>query len=447
VVARGLIEVGEHPHVIANWEQALFEAHANPLQMLGVSLLIFPRLALGLSGFETGVAVMPLVRGAPDDTLEHPAGRIRNTRRLLLAAASIMSVFLIASSFVTIMLIPSEAFQSGGKANGRALAYLAHAFLGEGFGTLYDISTILILGFAGASAMAGLLNIVPRYLPRYGMAPEWARAARPLVLVFGVIAFAVTLVFRADVDAQAGAYATGVLVLMSSAAMAVALAAWRARTQPAALAFSAIALVFAYTTVVNVIERPDGVKIAALFIAAIIVTSLVSRVWRQTELRVTGVELDANAQRFVAAANRGDLRLIAHDPEARDAAEYAAKERKQRDRNRIPSTDQVLFLEVTVGDPSDFAPLLAVRGQEVGGHRVLRAQSATVPNAIAALLLYLRDRTGKVPHAYFSWTEGNPMRQWLRYVLFGHGDIAPLTHEVLREAEPNSDLRPVIHVA
>jgi hypothetical protein len=321
VVARSLVEVVQHPQVITNWEQALFVAHANPLLMLGVSLLIFPRLALGLSGFETGVAVMPLVRGAPDDTLEHPAGRIINTRRLLLTAALIMSVFLIASSFVTITLIPSEAFQPGGKANGRALAYLAHAFLGEGFGTLYDISTILILGFAGASAMAGLLNIVPRYLPRYGMAPEWARTARPLVLVFAMIAFAVTLVFRADVDAQGGAYATGVLVLMSSAAIAVALAAWRARTQPAALAFSAIALVFAYTTVVNVIERPDGVKIAALFIAAIIATSLVSRVWRQTELRVTGVELDANAQRFVADGNRGDLRLIAHDPEARDAAE------------------------------------------------------------------------------------------------------------------------------
>ena len=198
--------------------------HGNPMAMLLVALLLFPKLALGLSGFETGVAVMPLVEGDPGDSPDRPAGRIRNTRKLLRTAALIMSVLLIGSSLVTTLLIPPEAFAEGGEASGRALAYLAHHYLGDVFGTIYDISTIAILWFAGASAMAGLLNLVPRYLPRYGMAPEWTRATRPLVTLFTGIAFLITIIFNADVEAQGGAYATGVLVLMTSAALAVTLA-------------------------------------------------------------------------------------------------------------------------------------------------------------------------------------------------------------------------------
>jgi hypothetical protein len=446
VIVVSVVHLLQHPTAIPDWQRALVTEYGSPWTMLAVSLLLFPKLALGLSGFETGVAVMPLVRGDPDDSPEHPAGRIRNTRRLLLVAAAIMSVLLLASSFVTITLIPAEEFQPGGKANGRALAYLAHAYLGEGFGTIYDASTILILWFAGASAMAGLLNIVPRFLPRYGMAPEWAAAKRPLVLVFTAIAFAVTVFFHADVDAQGGAYATGVLVLMSSAAVAVMLAVWRGAAHRAAIAFGVIALVFGYTTVANVLERPEGVKIASCFIAAILVTSLVSRISRSTELRVHGVELDETAKRYEQEASRGTIRLISHEPRERSAEEYRRKEQEQRASNSIPAGEPVLFLEVSVGDSSEFAPVLTVRGEEVAGYRVLRGESASVPNAIAAFLLYLRDTTDQIPHAYFAWTEGRPLIELLRYLLFGEGDIAPVTHEVLRKAEPDPARRPAIHV-
>jgi len=447
VIGMGFYQIAQQPRVLSEWTGALFRGYANPLVMLGGALLVFPRLALGLSGFETGVVVMPLVRGDPTDTPERPQGRIRNARKLLTAAPVIMSVMLMGSSFVTTVLIPHAEFEEGGSANGRALAYLAHTYLGDAFGTVYDLSTILILWFAGASAMAGLLNVVPRYLPRYGMAPDWARATRPLVLIFTLVCFVVTILFEADVEAQAGAYATGVLALMTSATIAVTLSARRRRQTSAMLAFGLIALVFVYTMAVTIIERPEGLKIAAFFIGAIIVTSIASRLWRATELRVAGVKLDETAQRFIDQANHGTIHIIANHPDERDALEYRLKEHEQRVCSGIPPADPVLFLEVTVCDPSEFAPRLDIKGEEVGGYRVLQAQSSTVPNAIAAFLLYLRDTTGKIPHAYFQWTEGNPVAHLARYVLFGEGDVAPVVHEVLREAEPDPERRPVIHVA
>lgn len=295
--------------------------------------------------------------------------------------------------------------------------------------------------------MAGLLNIVPRYLPRYGMAPDWARASRPLVLIFTAICFVVTILFRADVGAQAGAYATGVLTIITSATIAVMLAARRMRQRRAFFGFGLVAAILIYTTMVTVIGQPQGIQIAGFFIVGIVITSLVSRVWRSTELRVEDVHLDATAERFLEEASRnGIIRVIANHPDDRTSREYLAKEREERAASHIPAGDPVLFLEVSITDASEFAPTLYVRGEEIEGHRVLRTESSSISNAIAAVLLDMRDRTGKQPHVYFGWTEGNPLKYLARFVLFGEGDIAPLTHEVLRKAEPNARLRPAIHV-
>jgi len=389
---------------------------------------------------------MPLVRGDATDTEENPLGRIRNTKKLLRTAALIMSALLLTSSFVTAVLIPADAFMPGHPADGRALAFLAHERLGSVFGTIYDISTISILWFAGASALAGLLNLIPRYLPRYGMAPEWARANRPLVLIITGITIAVTIIFNASVDAQGGAYATGVLVLMSSAALAVAITAWRQSHRWAV--FIAITLVFAYTTITNVFERPEGIKIASLFILTIIAMSLVSRALRSTELRVHGIMPDALATSFIESIDtRGEgVRIIANRPGSGLPEEYEGKLQEARQTHHLTEDDPVLFLEVRPGDASNFSEFLKIEGKQVGPYRVLACQSAAIPNAIAALLLYIRDRTGLIPHVYFGWTEGNPVTYLLKFLAFGEGDTAPVTREVLRQTEHDPLRRPRVHV-
>jgi hypothetical protein len=446
VVVVALAHIVGHPVVVGDWTAALTGKYSNPLVMVGVALVVFPKLALGLSGFETGVAVMPLVRGADTDTEDAPVGRIAGTRKLLTTAALIMSVFLVSTSFVTTLLIPADEFQPGGPANGRALAYLAHEYLGGAFGSLYDISTVAILWFAGASAMAGLLNLVPRYLPRYGMAPDWARAVRPLTLVFTAIAFLVTWLFDANVDAQGGAYATGVLVLMSSAAIAVTLSCWRKGQRRLTAAFGVISAVFVYTTGANVVERPDGVKIGACFIAGILLVSFVSRLRRSFDLRVTDIQLDPLAELFVRDTARREITLIANEPDERDQSEYRRKLEQVVKDHHLPSTHDVIFVEVTVTDPSDFETDLSVHGEVHQDQRILTVCASSVPNALAALSLHIRDITHRRPHLYFEWTEGSPVANFVRYLVLGQGEVAPVTREILRRAEPDRTRRPHVHV-
>ena len=517
LMVRGLSEVLTRPELWTNWHTALYASHGSTLAIVAVSLLVFPKLALGLSGFETGVGLMPQIRGDASDTPQAPTGRIRNTRKLLISAAVIMSIYLVISSVISTLLIPAPAFwpaisvsqvvsaadlaagnavlnvplddqnspqesytlrvpagatekftvqapvagvsvplsvnvqgttvsvdKPAGSANGRALAYLAHQKLGDGFGTVYDLSTILILWFAGASAMAGLINVVPRFLPRYGMAPDWIRSSRPLVIIYTVIAFVVTLFFRANVDAQGGAYATGVLVLMTSAAVAVTLAA-RASGERAWWGLALITAVFVYTTVLNVFERPEGLLIASVFIVLILLISLVSRARRSFELRVSQVVFDGSAQALLRDFPIRPLRLVAHHPGRETSQEYHKTELRARQMSHLPDDAPFMFLEIEVDDASEFADIVEVSGVRIGAYAVLRARGSSVPNTIAALMLELRGK-GAPPQVYMRWSDESPFTQALRFLIDGEGDVPPLTHEILRRAEPEKARRPIVHV-
>jgi hypothetical protein len=448
VVGVGLAQIAATPQLIGSWTQALTAHGTGFFDIAGPAIIAFPLLVLGLSGFETGVSMMPLVAATGTDPQERMANRVKNTRKLLTTAALIMSVYLIATSFITTVLIPPEEFAEGGQANGRALAYLAHEYLGEGFGTAYDISSILILWFAGASAMAGLINIVPRYLPAYGMAPEWGRAVRPVVLVYTAVSILITLAFRADVNAQAGAYATGILAMMVSASVAVTISAARGQQRGSTAAFSLLTLILLYALVENVLEAPDGIAISMMFIAGILTVSLASRLTRALELRVDDVQLDSKAQLFIRDCARRTIRLVANEPDERDRAEYADKRRQVASDHDLTEDQDFIFVEITVADPSEFASQLDVHGVVMHKkYRVLTFESATVPNAFAALLLHIRDITNRQPHLYLEWTEGNPVTNFLRFLFLGVGEVAPVTREVLRRAEPDPSRRPRVHAA
>jgi hypothetical protein len=447
ILANGLFQIASHKELLANWQSSLLHEYPSPLMMVGIAMLLFPKLALGLSGFETGVAVMPLIKGDAADTHQNPKGRIRNARKLLIVAGLIMSVYLVLSSIVTTLLIPPAFFQEGGAANGRALAYLAHTNLGDIFGTVYDISTILILWFAGASAIAGLLSLVPKYLPRFGMAPSWAAAIRPLVVFFTSVAFGVTILFKADVDAQAAAYATGVLVLITSAAIAATISIWP--NNPSLRPFFVfISFVFIYTSFANMSERPEGVHIALFFISAILIASVLSRAIRSTELRIEKVYFDEKATAFLEAALKnamGEIRLLPHRNGMKD---FRLKEEKSRHIHSIQKGEgDFIFLEAELTDSSEFFhELLEVHGYEESGYPVLRCSTPAIPNAIAAIALYIRDRYGKSPHIYFSWAEGHPITHTLKYVFFGEGETAMVAREILRGVEPVDAKRPIVHV-
>jgi hypothetical protein len=463
VILAGLYTLAIHPEFIAEWWGKLaagrFAISEGAPELTGwggaflISVLLFPKLALGLSGFETGVAVMPLVEGDPGDDPHHPAGRIRNTRTLLLTAAVVMSVFLLGSSLVVVTLIPAADLMEEGPAVNRALAYLAHAespkmqigWLGEGFGTLYDISTIAILWLAGASALSGLLNLIPRYLPRYGMAPTWAEATRPLVAVLVAVCLVVTWLFQADVEAQGAAYATGVMVLILSACVAVTIDRWRHNIGAFAQRFpwreAVITLVFAYTATAILFEKPDGAIIAVCFVTGIMVVSITSRILRSGELRVVKFEFANPESQFLwETLQHLDIPVIApHRPGGRTLAE---KERELRLRHRLTGDVPIVFIEASIGDPSDFyqVPLIEVLADQ--GTFVVRVTRCTSIAPVLASIALSLAHASQTLEIHFGWSDENPLRTNLSFLLFGEGNIPWLVRDLIRKAQPDDAKRP-----
>jgi hypothetical protein len=446
VLGRGAFEVFTHPTLLTDWRSVLGAKGSLPLLIAG-AMLVFPKLALGLSGFETGVTVMPLIDGGETDrghnprTGARPIGRVGNTRKLLVTAAIIMSFMLILSSFVTTLLIEPADYAADGKASGRAIAFLAHRYLGHGFGTVYDVSTILILGLAGASAMAGLLHLIPRYLPRFGMAPQWAALSRPLVLALFAVDVIITLIFRADVEAQSGAYATGVLVLILSAAFAATLSLWRERRLALALYTGIVCLVFAYTLLDNCVERPDGLIIGTVFTVILMAVCAVSRSIRSVELRIPhGYFVDAESERLGPETRGKKVHLV---PILRSTPEARRKKKAEIVRHYNVRGPFAFLHVILLDNRSEFSAPLEVRLRKEGDDYVAEVYGAI---AIANTIAFVSEVIDPIS-IFIGLTRRDLMAQAARYLLFGEGETGLMVYTILLrywESTLEDDVRPLI---
>jgi hypothetical protein len=475
LIGFGMVFLLERPELIEHWRNAVFAGdwQARSVSANGpvdgaalgaAALALFPKVALGLSGFEMAMLLMPLIRGRPNDDSDRPKGRIRNTRKLLVISALTMSAFLLTSSLVTTILIPPEAFRADGGAKNRALAYLAHGgalaglpaeeriapFVGLTFGTIYDLSTIAILCLAGVSVSLCLVELVPPYLHRLGMEFEWVHKIGALIYVFTALKIAITFYYQADVDEQRSAYTTSVLVIFASSALAVCLDIWRRREGRSLIWrvpfwFGLIAALFLFSTAQTIWTQPGGASLSLWFIAFVLVSSILTRFYRSTELRFKGFEFadEASREAYEKLKVADFPILVPHRPGNWSLAE---KEAEIRARHRLGHEIPLVFVIAELGDSSDFfhRPRLEVK-REDGRVIIHVCHCVSVAHVIAAVAIDM-SRVGIAPEVHFGWSEENPITANLHFVLFGHGNVPWMVYTLLRQSDLPEKQRPRVVV-
>jgi hypothetical protein len=470
VVGSCLVHLADHPQVVQEWwAQLPQEPNLRPdllrRSLAGavvlLALLSFPQMALGVSGFELSMTSAPLVSGRPDDDPAHPRGRIRNTRKLLVAAALVMGVFILGSVFSVTLLVPPDQLRGeGALAAHRALAYIAHGhelstrahadsvnpLFGEWFGSLYDLSTVLILCLAGASATLGVRDLVPHYLARFGMQLAWAHKVNVILHLFNVTILVVILLFRASVSAQQWAYATSVLVLLTAASFAAVLdvrARWQGswRRWLAGPPFYLIALFFLCEAALTAGVNATGLAIAAAFVVTLLATAFVSRWLRSTEPRFEGFSFadERSKSRWEEICRLEFQVLVPHRPGSLPLRE---KDRVIRRRHRLGPEVPILFVEAEKGDPSDFFNTPLLRVAEEDGFEIIRvSRVASVAHVLAAIALAFR-HVGHPPEIHFAWSDESPLAANLHFLFLGEGNVPWMVRELIRKAEPDPARQP-----
>lgn len=426
--------------------------------IVGLSLFFLPNLALGLSGFEMSMILMPQVRG------KDVAQRVGNTRKVLVVAALVMAVYLLGSALVTTIFVPPAQLHAGGSASNRALAYLAHGqpltengltllpFAGPWFGGLYDISTILMLSFAGTSVITALASLLPKFLLKFGMDFRWSQRWGLLLIAFAAINIVITVHFQASVEQQRNAYATGVLVLILAASVssyADLRKEWRQSggffRGLGVLWLLAVAVGFVLVMLAVFVHAGGGLAIAAFFIAAILGLSVCSRAVRADELRTVGFNFkDDDSKLLWDSLRLADFPvLIPHRP-GRDPREM--KEIQIRQEHSLSAEIDVVFLEIELDDPSDFFQQLDIEVLQEKGRFIIRVTGcASVAHAIAAIALEM-SKNSIPPGLHFGWPQLDLLSASWSYLAFGEGNIPWKVRELITRAEPAPAKRPRVIV-
>lgn len=471
IIGAGLWGLARNPDRLIAWWQSLFEGQLigkPPLQEISTlivpSLTWFPTMALGLSGFELVMVVMPLIGGNGKDAAASHRWRVSQTRRLLTFLAVIMSIHLLAATLVVTLYLPPQAVREGGPATGRALAYLAHGgrlsnigadlelspWFGPVFGGAYDVVTVALLCLAGASVTVGLRDLVPSYLLRLGMELEWAHNVGAMLYLFGGVSLGATLLFRANVEAQRGAYATSVLILIAIASLSAVLAVRNEEAQrgPRIVRMSIFGVVgvgFVAAALTNILHQPSGLYIALSFVVVIVIMSMLSRWLRSTELRVIGFEFVDTASKGLWTEMKANPMpiLVPHRPGQHTLDD---KETEIRRRHRIGLETPIVFVIVEVSDPSNFyqQPLLELSRND-GRYVINVTRAASISHVLAAIGLELAAH-GHRPELHFGWSEESPLAANLNFLLFGEGNIPWMVRSLVGVAQSDPLKRPEIIV-
>jgi hypothetical protein len=473
VITSGVIHLAKRQDLLHDWIESAREWCSDPVgtrhevqfgPLLLLALVSFPQMALGISGFELSMATAPWIAGRASDRPDHPIGRIWNARKLMTAATVVMAMFLLSSVLVTTVLVSPSDLNARGAAQHRALAYLAHGgnlsnghpaselngLFGDWFGTLYDLSTVLILSLAGASVMISLKTLVPQYLHKTGMELDWANRVGVTMHLSNAIIMIVTMVFRASVSAQQWAYATSVLVLLAGAAIA-ALADLRKRWQGTRFRaivlapFTVICAFFLGMACLTIFVNRSGLVIASVFVVALLVTSFVSRWIRSTELRFQGFAFadEATRERWEQICALESGTLVPHRPGRFSLLDRDVEIRRK---HRFATNAPIIYIEAKLGDPSDFyqMPMMRIdREQHLEVIRVSRCVS--VSHVIAAIGLEFA-RVGRPPEIIFGWSHERPMAANLNFLLFGEGNIPWMVQQLVTRSQPDPAKQPRIVV-